>query len=68
MRALTEQVMEKIMIEWTHVYGHTGQHDNELADRAADLGAKGKVSDRAAPPQYSSKTTVNKWTYAENVG
>ena len=50
----TEKVMEKRMIEWTHVYGHTGQHDNELADRAADLGAKGKVSAQsrrwAAPP------------------
>ena len=42
------------MITWTHVYGHTGHHDNELADRAADAGAKLKVGSDSrrwsAPP------------------
>ena len=53
-REITKRVMEKRMTEWTHVYGHTGAHDNEVADRAADLGANGKVSAHsrrwAAPP------------------
>ena len=41
---LTNEVTEKRVISWIHVYGHSGEHDNEIADEAADLGAKGKVS------------------------
>ena len=41
---LTEEVAKKRQLTWTHVYGHTGAHDNELADQAADLGRQGKVS------------------------
>eukprot|EP00974_Lingulodinium_polyedra_P069194 6698541-Lingulodinium_polyedra.AAC.1 len=43
-RALTERVEQRRVITWTHVYGHTGEHDNELADRAAARGAAGRVS------------------------
>ena len=46
--------MGKIVIVWEHVYGHTGEHDNELADKAADLGTKDRISEQsrrwAAPP------------------
>ena len=37
--------MEKRRVSWEHVYGHTGVHDNEVADKAADLGRLGRVSD-----------------------
>eukprot|EP00973_Karenia_brevis_P070211 9758431-Karenia_brevis.AAC.1 len=43
-REITSIVEGKRQITWQHVYGHSGEHDNELADRAADLGAKGRVS------------------------
>ena len=39
---LTKRVSERRRITWTHVYGHTGVHDNEMADQAADLGMKEK--------------------------
>ena len=45
-RQITREVEEKRVIVWTHVYGHSGEHDNELADRAADMGARGKVSEQ----------------------
>eukprot|EP00973_Karenia_brevis_P066701 9273268-Karenia_brevis.AAC.1 len=41
-REITAEVESRRVITWEHVYGHTGAHDNELADRAADLGAHGK--------------------------
>ena len=44
-RGLVEQVQERRVIIWEHVYSHTGQHDNELADEAADRGTKGQVSE-----------------------
>jgi len=40
-RDLTTQVAKRRVISWQHVYGHTGQVDNETADRAADRGARG---------------------------
>ena len=43
-RALVQQVEGRRRTVWTHVYGHTGEHDNELADRAADRGARGEVA------------------------
>eukprot|EP00974_Lingulodinium_polyedra_P073303 7096952-Lingulodinium_polyedra.AAC.1 len=43
-RALTARVESRRVIKWTHVYGHTGEHDNELADVAAGRGADGVVS------------------------
>ena len=46
-RELVKAVMAKRIIIWEHVYGHTGEHDNELADRAADEGAKGRVSEQS---------------------
>ena len=53
-KKLVERVCTRRHIEWTHVYGHTRAHDNEMADRAADMGAKGRVSEHskrwAAPP------------------
>eukprot|EP00959_Pyramimonas_sp_CCMP1952_P296678 6206599-Pyramimonas_sp.AAC.1 len=58
-RGLTEQVMARRQVTWEHVYGHTGVHDNELADRAADLGRQGMVSEQslrwlAPPPQVAA--------------
>eukprot|EP00974_Lingulodinium_polyedra_P075619 7326890-Lingulodinium_polyedra.AAC.1 len=41
-RALTARVEGRRVIRWTHVYGHTGQRDNELADVAAGRGADGQ--------------------------
>eukprot|EP00973_Karenia_brevis_P049084 6808236-Karenia_brevis.AAC.1 len=38
-RGFTEVVTRSRQVVWEHVYGHTGEHDNELADRAADAGA-----------------------------
>jgi hypothetical protein len=53
-RSLTTEVSQHRQLTWVHVYGHRGFHDNELADRAADLGCQGKVSLQsrrwAAPP------------------
>ena len=53
-RELTKEVQQRRRIVWEHVYGHTGAHDNETADRAADAGAKGRVSEQhvrwARPP------------------
>ena len=46
-RELVEKVAESRVITWEHVYGHTGEHDNELADQAADLGAKRRVSEQS---------------------
>ena len=43
-RGLLENVLEKRVVIWEHVFSHTGQHDNELADEAADRGTRGEVS------------------------
>ena len=43
-RALVEEVCEKSVIVWQHVFSHTGIHDDELADEAADRGTQGLVS------------------------
>ena len=53
-RELVKKVGQRRTLTWEYVYGHTGEHDNEIADRAADAGAKNKVSEQsqrwAAPP------------------
>eukprot|EP00959_Pyramimonas_sp_CCMP1952_P105608 2208205-Pyramimonas_sp.AAC.1 len=53
-RELAQEVRQNRRITWEHVYGHTGAHDNELADRAADVGRRGFASARSgrwsAPP------------------
>ena len=41
---LVQLVERSRRVVWTHVYGHTGEHDNELADRAAERGANGEVA------------------------
>ena len=46
-KELVEQVQQQRAISWEHVYGHTGAHDNELAERAANEGSRGKVSDQS---------------------
>ena len=55
-RRAVNEVMERRNITWQHVYGHTGAHDNELADRAADKGTKGEISEQStrwnAPPGF----------------
>ena len=65
---ITTEVMEKRVIVWEHVYGHTGALDNEMADRAADAGAKGLVSKwsrrwaappPAGPPPAAAKAKAN---------
>ena len=43
-KALTREVMGQRVVTWQHVYGHTGQHDNELDDRAADRDAEGQIA------------------------
>ena len=43
-RNLVAKVCEKQIITLEHMYSHTGQHDNELADEAADRGIRGEVS------------------------
>jgi ribonuclease HI len=59
---LTENVMERRVVTWEHVYGHTGALDNEIADRAADSGAQGRISKWsrrwAAPPPVTPAQTV----------
>ena len=53
-RGLVDEVQKTRTVTWEHVYSHTGQHDNELADQAADRGTRGEVSAHsarwAAPP------------------
>ena len=55
-RKAVDEVMERRTITWQHVYGHTGAHDNELADRAAAKGAQGEINIQSirwnAPPGY----------------
>ena len=58
-RIVTEKVEQRRTITWQHVYGHTGQHDNELADRAADAGRDGKIANqstrwRTVPPEMQT--------------
>ncbi len=54
-RALALLVEERRTLSWEHVYGHTGAHDNELADRAAAAGSAGEISRHshrwARPPE-----------------
>ena len=60
-RTVTE-VMEKRVITWQHVYGHTGAVDNEVADRCADLGARGEISTmskRWAAPRGVYEARIN---------
>ena len=44
-RGLLRLVEERRVVRWEHVYSHTGVHDNELADEAADRGTRGEVSE-----------------------
>lgn len=71
-RKLTEQVVSKRTIIWEHVYGHSGAHDNELADRAADSGAKGLVSNMsqrwAAPPPPTQQLEADQLEYCRKCG
>ena len=43
-KKIAEEAGQFRVITYQHVYGHTGEHDNEVADRLADRGAKGEVS------------------------
>ena len=56
------QVCQTRNVQWEHVYGHTGEWDNEMADWAADAGAKGQVSTCsrrwAAPPPIMPEDNV----------
>ena len=45
--ALVSSVRRKFVLNFRHVYGHTGVHGNEVADRLADRGALGRVSPHA---------------------
>ena len=45
--ALVSSVRRKFVLNFRHVYGHTGVHGNEVADRLADRGASGRVSPHA---------------------
>ena len=63
--ALTKIVMARRAINWIHVYGHTGEHDNEIADQAADMGAEGRITDqskrwtRAPPPLAGAEVPMD---------
>ena len=55
---LTEKGEGRRVITWRHVCGHTGEHGNELTDRAADAGCKGRVAEQSriwtmAPPEMA---------------
>lgn len=71
-RKLTMDVEAKRVILWEHVYGHTGALDNELADRAADSGAKGKVGQASsrwtAPPPVTPLMDPNDTEYCRKCG
>ena len=41
-RAVAEVIGRRV-VTFEHVYGHTGQLDNEVADKAADRGTKGEI-------------------------
>jgi ribonuclease HI len=43
-RELTEEVERTRVVTWEWVRGHQGEHDNEIADRAAAAGAEGRIS------------------------
>ena len=71
-RGLVEQVSQNRVITWEHVYSHTGQHDNELADQAADGGANGQISNMSArwaapPPPPATATRVTRPPTARGV-
>lgn len=42
-KLVVQRVRGKVQLVWKHVYGHTGNEGNELADRLADRGAQGKL-------------------------
>ena len=68
---ITAEVGERRVITWEHVYGHTGALDNEIADRAADAGAKGQLSKwsrRWAAPPPEDSTIVRAKTKAKAKG
>eukprot|EP00959_Pyramimonas_sp_CCMP1952_P407658 8543718-Pyramimonas_sp.AAC.1 len=44
---LTARVAERRSITWEHVCGHTGEHDNETADRCAEIGRRGYASEQS---------------------
>ena len=71
-RGLVELVEEKRVITWEHVYSHTGQHDNELADQAADRGANGQISNMSVrwaspPPPLATVTATTRAPTARGV-
>ena len=43
LQRLVRQVEEKRVLSWTHVYGHTNEHGNEIVDRLAKKGARREV-------------------------
>ena len=43
-QALLDEVRTSRALYLEHIYGHTGEHDNELTDKAAEHGAQGRVS------------------------
>jgi ribonuclease HI len=57
-RELRTEVSSRRVVTWEHVKAHRGTHDNELADRAAAVGAEGRVSAASrrwtAPPPISA--------------
>jgi ribonuclease HI len=69
---LTAKVMRTRSITWEHVYGHSGVHDNELADRAANLGAQGKVSSMSrrwnAPPPAVAELAYDATDFCKKCG
>ena len=61
-RELTEKMAQKRSITWSHVYGHQGYHDNEMAERAADDGCEGRVPAQSrrwtAPSLHLARETI----------
>ncbi len=70
-RALTSRVMEKRTLTFEWVRGHSGSHDNELADRAADLGRRGRTSVQSkrwtAPPPGGAGHALHGLGYLQKV-
>ncbi len=71
-RKLVAQVMERRRLTWEWVRGHSGAHDNELADRAAEIGRRGWASTQSrrwtAPPPEIQAMNHTDWDVCKKCG
>ena len=70
-RSLASRVEERRVVTCHHVYGHSGPHENEIADRLADAGARrllGVGSRRWAAPAEGAAAEDEPMGYCRECG